>query len=162
MYGSKDKTISRFAQTFDRLSDHVKARLTVENDDTGNSYSVDDLLDLHDLTGIPITFDFHHHRFCPGTMSKHQAFEAAISTWPTNVRPVVHWSETPECPKRRKSHPHSHSNFVYGPINIYGREMDVDVMIESKAREAALLLYRDFLAKNRTDGIPEQPLMQAS
>jgi len=146
VYGNKEKTIRKFASTFETLSEPLKARLTVENDDTPNSYSVDDLLVLHDLTGIPITFDFHHHQFCPGNLSKKDAFLAAMETWPEGVRPIVHWSEMPECPKRRKTHPHSHSNFVYGPIDLYGYEDKVDVMIESKAREATLLLYRDKLA----------------
>jgi len=146
VYGNKKKTLDRFAETFhERLSDSLKARLAVENDDVPNSYSVDDLLLLHKNTGIPITFDFHHHQFCPGTMSQKEAFETAMSTWPEGIRPVVHWSEMPECPQRRKTHPHSHSNFIYGPIDLYGYEDHVDVMIESKAKEAALLLYRDKL-----------------
>ena len=146
VYGDKGSTMERFAETFhERLSPSLRARLTVENDDSANSYSVDDLLILHEKTGIPVTFDFHHHQFCPGTMSKKDAFLAAIGTWPKDVRPVVHWSEMPECPQRRKTHPHSHSNFVYGPIDVYGYESEVDVMIESKAKEASLLLYRDMI-----------------
>ena len=145
VYGNKRKAIDRFAETFNRLSPGLRARLTVENDDSPNSYSVDDLLLLHEKTGIPITFDFHHYQFCPGEMTKKEAFEAAMGTWPRGIRPVVHWSEMPECPTRRKSHPHSHSNFVYGPLDLFGYEEDVDVMIESKGKEAALLLLRERL-----------------
>ena len=145
VYGNKRKAMERFAQTFRGLSTGLRARLTVENDDHANSYAVDDLLVLHEATGIPITFDFHHYQFCPGEMTKKEAFEAAMGTWPTGVRPVVHWSEMPECPVRRKSHPHSHSNFVYGPVDLFGYEQDVDVMIESKGKEAALLLLRERL-----------------
>lgn len=39
--------------------------------------------------GVPITFDFHHHRFCTGDMTEEQAFKAAIATWPKGVRPQV-------------------------------------------------------------------------
>jgi UV DNA damage endonuclease len=146
VYGSKPRTLERFAQTFHSLSEAVRYRLAVENDDRPNSYSVTDLLPLHASTGIPITFDFHHHQFCRGGQTQREAFEAAISTWPAGVRPVVHWSEMPECPERQRTHPHAHSAFVYGPIHLYGREADVDVMIESKAKEVALLLYRDEIA----------------
>lgn len=145
VYGNKRKAMERFAGTFRGLSEGLRARLTVENDDSANSYAVDDLLVLHEATGIPITFDFHHYQFCPGEMTKKEAFEAAMGTWPAGVRPVVHWSEMPECPVRRKSHPHSHSNFVYGPVDLFGYEEDVDVMIESKGKEAALLLLRERL-----------------
>lgn len=41
----------------------------VENDDVATSFSLHDLLELHRLTGIPLVFDFHHHRFCPGGCS---------------------------------------------------------------------------------------------
>ncbi len=44
---------------------------------------------------------------------------------------------------RRRTHPHAHSAFVYGPIDLFGREEGVDVMIEAKAMELALLMYRD-------------------
>jgi len=136
----------RFAKTFETLSNSLRARLTVENDDRVTSYSVADLTQLHAATGVPITFDFHHHQFCDGGQSQSEALETALSTWPRGVRPVVHWSEPPECPVRGRTHPYAHSNFVYGPMNLYGRENDVDVMIESKAREVALLLYRDEIA----------------
>lgn len=43
-----------------------KPCLAVENDDRPGSYSLEDLLELHRLTGIPLVFDFHHQRFCPG------------------------------------------------------------------------------------------------
>ena len=39
--------------------------------------------------GVPITFDFHHHRFCDGGLTEEQAFKAAIATWPKGVRPQV-------------------------------------------------------------------------
>lgn len=46
------------------------------------THSVRDLLQVHELTGIPAVFDFHHHGFCTGGWSEEQAFRAAIATWP--------------------------------------------------------------------------------
>lgn len=34
----------------------------VENDDRPGSFSLHDLLFLHNLTGVPLVFDFHHHK----------------------------------------------------------------------------------------------------
>ena len=50
-----------------------------------------DMLQVASLAsaGVPITFDFHHHRFCTGDMTEEQAFKAAIATWPKGVRPQV-------------------------------------------------------------------------
>ena len=146
VYGDKGKSLGRFAKSFEQLSDAVQQRLTVENDDRPNSYGVADLHGLHQLCSIPITFDAHHQNFCSGGMSAAEAFHMAYSTWPSDVRPVVHWSESPEDPDRAKKSPHAHSCFVYGPLDVFGYEDKVDIMIEAKAREVALLLYRDEIA----------------
>ena len=67
--GDKDATLERFAKNFNKLSPNCQKRLTVENDDRGNSYSLKDLMVLHEKTGIPLVFDFHHHQFCTGFSS---------------------------------------------------------------------------------------------
>ena len=55
IYDDKEHTIRRFAENFNtRLSPNLQSRLTVENDDRPNSYSMTDLLLLHNLTGIPL------------------------------------------------------------------------------------------------------------
>ena len=43
---------------------------------------------------IPIVFDYHHHKFCDGGLSEEEALELALSTWPKNIKPVVHYSES--------------------------------------------------------------------
>ena len=50
----------------------------------------------------------------------------------------MHWSESQE--GRR---PSAHSDFVAGPLRLYGLDDKVDVMIEAKAKELALLRLRD-------------------
>ena len=66
----------------------------------------------------------------------------AISTWPKDVVPVVHYSESrsieQEDPKLK---PQAHSDFVYDYIDTYGN--NVDIMIEAKAKERALLKYKE-------------------
>ena len=66
VYGDKLATLVRFAQNFERLSVNCKARLTLENDDWPRGFAVKDLLPLSRRCGIPIVFDFHHHKFCSG------------------------------------------------------------------------------------------------
>ena len=50
----------------------------------------------------------------------------------------MHWSESQD---NRK--PFAHSDYVYGPMNLHGKEADVDVMIEAKCKERCLLQFRD-------------------
>lgn len=130
-YGDKQQTLRRWADRYLQLSDRCRARVTVENDDRPNLFSVLDLMELHHLCGVPIVFDFHHHRFCDGDLEVCDALDLAMATWPQGVTPVVHWSESQEGRK-----PHAHSDYV-SHIDTLGRR--VDVMIEAKMKEAALL-----------------------
>ena len=140
-YGDKESAMKRWCENYLRLPDSVKTRLTVENDDKASMYSVVDLYEgVYKKTGVPIVFDFHHHKFCTGGLSEEDALEVALSTWPTDVKPVVHYSESRsdefEDPKIK---PQAHSDYVIHKINTYGN--DVDVMIEAKAKELARARY---------------------
>ena len=70
VYNDKEGTMARFAQEFKTLSPNVRARLTVENDDWPSAFAISDLMWLHRETGIPLVFDFHHWKFCPGAASQ--------------------------------------------------------------------------------------------
>ncbi|PSC67605.1 UV damage endonuclease [Micractinium conductrix] len=136
-HGSKEETMRRWADNYALLSPACRARLTVENDDVATAFSVQDLLQLHAMCGVPIVFDFHHWKFCPGDQTEREALMAAVATWPPGVRPKVHWSESQAGRK-----PHAHSDYVRGPVALHGLEGQVDVMIEAKCKERALLAYR--------------------
>ena len=142
-YGDKESSMKRFCEAFQRLPDRVKTRLTVENDDKASMYSVKDLYHgVYEQIGIPIVFDYHHHRFCTGDLTEQAALELAISTWPDDVVPVVHYSESrsieQEDPKLK---PQAHSDYVYDYIDTYGNK--VDVMVEAKAKELAVKKYKE-------------------
>lgn len=166
VYGGKQQTLARFARNVQRLSPSCRARLTVENDDTPNAFSLEDLLPMAHETGIPLVFDFHHFKFIDSTLinsgysapttqqrvvvvvivvvqcwltttaslSEEESLLHAMATWPAGVRPVVHWSESQE-----GRMPKAHSDYVYGPMNLYNQE--VDVMIEAKCKEQALQCF---------------------
>ena len=143
VYGDKVSAMERFCTNFHRLPNSVKSRLTVENDDKGTMYSVVDLYEgVYKVIGIPIVFDYHHHAFCTGGLSEEDALEVAMSTWPTDIVPVVHYSESRqreyEDPKIR---PQAHSDYVIDYIDTYGNE--VDIMVEAKAKELAVLKYKE-------------------
>jgi len=142
VYGDKKSAMERFCKNFERLPESVKTRLTVENDDKASMYSVVDLYEgVYKVIGIPIVFDYHHHRFNTGGLSEEDALEVAISTW-VDVVPVVHYSESrsieQEDPKIR---PQAHSDYVYDYINTYKNR--VDIMVEAKAKELAVLRYKE-------------------
>ncbi|MCW3075303.1 MAG: damage repair endonuclease UvdE [Flaviaesturariibacter sp.] len=138
-YGDKGETIKRFAQNFKLLSANLQRRLTVENDDKPGVFTVAELVPLHEMTGIPIVFDYFHHRLHPGLQTEEEAFLAAYDTWA--VKPVFHYSSSKreyEDPTAKKE---AHADYLYEPINTYGKE--VDIVLEAKKKELAVLRYKE-------------------
>lgn len=142
VYGDKEESAKRFCKNFDRLSDNCKGRLTIENDDSPNKMSVADLYQhIYANVGIPIVFDYHHHTFNTGDLSERDALELALATWPEGITPIVHYSESKAIHENNKKiRLQAHSDYVDGPIRTYG--YDVDVMIEAKQKELALVKYK--------------------
>jgi UV DNA damage endonuclease len=130
----------RFCKNFERLPESVQTRLTVENDDKASMYSVKDLMYIHERIGIPIVFDYHHHKFCTGDLSEQEALELAISTWPKGIKPMVHYSESKRLHEGdEKIKVQAHSDYINELPNLYGN--DIDVMVEAKAKELSILPY---------------------
>ena len=141
VYGDKQSAMDRFCKNFERLPESVQTRLTIENDDKASMYSVKDLMYIHERIGIPIVFDYHHHKFCTGDLSEEEALKLAASTW-GDIKPVVHYSESKSLHENNESlKPQAHSDYISDYIDTYG--LDVDVMIEAKAKELTLLEYRN-------------------
>ena len=138
VYGDKISAMDRFCKNFERLPDSVKTRLTVENDDKASMYSVKDLYEgIHKRIGIPIVFDYHHYKFCTGGQTEQEALELAMSTWPKDIVPVVHYSESKaEHQLDETIRPQAHSDLINKLPDTYGN--DVDIMVEAKHKELAI------------------------
>jgi UV DNA damage endonuclease len=134
VYGDKQSAMDRFIDNFKLLSDSVKNRLTIENDDKASMYSVKDLMYIHNAIKIPIVFDYHHHTFNTGNLSEQDALELAMSTWPKGITPAVHYSES-----KMGSKPQAHSDFVERIPETYGNI--VDIMVEAKQKDLAILKF---------------------
>ena len=141
VYGDKISAMDRFCKNFERLPESVQTRLTVENDDKASMYSVVDLMYIHERIGIPIVFDYHHHKFNTGGLTEEEALKLAASTW-GDIKPVVHYSESKSLHENNDSiKPQAHSDYISDYINTYG--VDVDVMLEVKKKEIALIEYQN-------------------
>ena len=167
-YGDKKSTLERFCKNFDLLADHTKKRLVIENDDSANEYSVKDLYKgIHKVIGIPITFDYYHHKFNTGGLTEEEALKLAATTWPTGIKQCCHYSESRRkeqlfelrkaCEQQNiimedidegsmfyemkreinKIKAIAHSDYIYKEINTYG--LDVDIVVEAKMKEQAIL-----------------------
>jgi UV DNA damage endonuclease len=134
VYGDKKSAMDRFIDNFKRLSNSVKSRLTIENDDKASMYSVKDLIYIHNAIKIPIVFDYHHHTFNTGDLSEQEALELASSTWPKGIKPVTHYSES-----KMGSKPQAHSDYIERIPETYGNI--VDIMVEAKQKDLAIIKF---------------------
>ena len=141
-YGDKEATLKRWINSYHLLNDSTQKRLTIENDDKANMYSVEELYKgISEQCGVPIVFDYYHHKFCTGGLSEQEALLVAAKTWPKGITPCCHYSES-----RREEHldesirAQAHSDRITGIIESYG--LDIDVVVEAKHKELAVLNYK--------------------
>lgn len=147
VFGDKAETLDRFRENYAKLSQGVKDRLVLENDDV--SWSVHDLLPLCEELNIPMVLDFHHHNiiFDPdqireGTKDIVDLFPRILATWERkNITPKMHYSEpTPEAITGRQRRKHNPRVATLPPC-----PPDMDLMIEAKDKEQAVFeLMRTF------------------
>src|SRR5688500_3256391 len=78
-YGDRKSALGRFIKNFEQLPPEVSTRLTVENDDKANMFSVADLTRIHEETEVPVVFDYHHHFFRDGDLTTEEAFGLAYA-----------------------------------------------------------------------------------
>ncbi len=142
-YGDKQATLDRWIHNYYKLNFSTQERLTVENDDKANMYSVKELYEgVYKKCGVPIVFDYFHHKFCTGGLTEEEALKLAVSTWPKDITPCTHYSES-----RRKEHldesirAQAHSDLIKDTIQTYG--LDIDVVVEAKHKELAVLNYKN-------------------
>jgi UV DNA damage endonuclease len=161
--GGTEAALDRFAAGFELLSDAARARVVVENDD--RTFALCDVVRLAGRIGRPVVWDIlHHHCNDPERIGDREALELALATWPPGVTPKIHFS-TPKTAaeevkrrvgrrvERRLVLPQlrAHAD-VIDPIafEAFVTETaaghDLDVMLEAKAKDLALLRLREQLA----------------
>jgi UV DNA damage endonuclease len=129
----------KFCQSFQLLSDSCKKRLTIENDDSPNQFSVKMLYDwIYTEIGIPIVFDQHHFNYGPQDQTMEEALKLAHSTW-GDIRPLTHMSSSRKI-EDITSKQTAHADYIYEEIQTFG--LDFDVELECKMKDLALLRYR--------------------
>jgi len=133
-----EEAAQRFVDRFTLLSDSCKKRLTLENDDSPNQYSVKMLYDMvHTKIGIPIVFDQHHFNYGPQDQTMEEALRLAHSTWTT--RAMTHMS-SPKTLEDASGKQIAHADYIYEEIKTFG--LDFDTEIEAKAKDLAVIRYR--------------------
>ena len=147
--GGLEETAVRFIENFNKLSPNCRKRITLENDDKPNMWSVQNLYDLiHKNIGIPIVFDVHHHRVgAKSGLDEIAAMNLAIGTW-GDIEPIIHFSSSRKDFEDNYARNVAHADNIHESINLYNNK-NVWVMLEAKMKEQALITYRNkYLFKN--------------
>ncbi|MGC9554912.1 MAG: UV DNA damage repair endonuclease UvsE, partial [Thermoplasmatota archaeon] len=79
VYDDKEASMERFAMRYKMLDDQIKKRLVVENDDV--SYTIEDCLQINEMTGIPIVFDYLHHQVKKSKGCLSEILRRVNATW---------------------------------------------------------------------------------
>lgn len=167
--GGRDAAFSRFEAGFSMLSEAARARVVIENDD--RTFSLSDVLVLSERVGRPVVWDVHHHH-CndPERIPDREALRLAMATWPAGVVPKMHFStarsdleervrkvgrrveRTVVAPPQRAHadliDAHAFEAFLTGTAADVG---ELDVMLEAKGKDLALLRLREQLAARGLD-----------
>ncbi|RDV13002.1 UV DNA damage repair endonuclease UvsE [Pontibacter diazotrophicus] len=138
-YGDKPSAIQRFAEVYHSLlPDAVKARLCVENDD--RTYSLQDCLQLHAETGMPIIFDNFHHECVNNGEPMREAVQMAASTWQPERDGILMMDYSSQAPNERKGkHVQSIQEELFHDFLAETEDLDMDIMLEIKDKEESAL-----------------------
>lgn len=131
--GDRKEITHRFYENFKKLDINCQSRLTIENDDKLNCWSVKELVEIfHPITNIPICFDYLHHKCHPNNLTEFDAISMCYDTWQT--KPLFHYSES-----RPGNNPRAHNDFAEHSFNTYNLEFDIDM--ELKMKDKAIQQY---------------------
>ena len=142
--GSERLAMDRFVAAAHGLPDAVRRRLVVENDD--RIFDADQVLAVGRAAGLPVVFDWLHHRAHPCRRAIRDVLVEIFETW-TSVdgRPKIHLSsQAPGAPVG------AHAAFIDVRDVLAFLEVappvPFDCMLEAKEKDRALLRLRDELS----------------
>lgn len=136
VYGDKPAAMARFAENIGYLSQEVRNAICLENDDT--SYSLCDVLELSEKTGIPVVFDYHHHRCLSNTAVTKVLLDRIVGTWGGRI-PKVHISSGRSHDRDKRHHDYISPEDCAALVELFWN-VQVDVMVEAKKKEQAALM----------------------
>lgn len=137
VYGDKTVAMNRFIDNYHELSGDVKEIFRLENDD--KSYSVYEVLEIAKAVQCSVVLDVHHHRCLSEKPLTQKMIDEVMNTW--RSKPKIHLSSGKTHERDKKHHDFILEEdvlWVYGLL----KDRNVDIMIEAKKKELALLEMR--------------------
>ncbi len=158
VYDDPVASLERFVRRYEALPPAVRRRVVLENDD--RRYDWADAWRAHNRCGVPLVLDVLHHQVLNRQrIPLRDALAAALTTWPAGVTPKLHFS-TPRTDVRSlegsgrlkvptwSEHADFCNPFAFIDLLVQLDGLpDADLMLETKARDVALLKLREDVAR---------------
>lgn len=139
--GDRSEIVDRLLRGIDRLDEGCRSRIVLENDDKPACWSAKMLVEqVHAESGIPITFDYLHHKCHPDGTPEGEALAMCHATW-GSVNPLFHYSES-----REGDNPRAHADYPSKKPDFYGLDFDLD--FEFKMKDRAIAFYESTLQES--------------
>lgn len=139
VYDDKNESIKRFIANYKRLSDSVKNRLVIENDD--KSYNISEVLEIGRILNMPVIFDNLHNKVNPSPIENSEIYwiNECKKTWQEkDGNQKIHYSQQ-DILKRAGGH----SSYIR--INEFMKfyealeREDIDIMLEVKDKNLSAI-----------------------
>ncbi|KAJ3842823.1 UV-endonuclease UvdE-domain-containing protein [Lentinula raphanica] len=145
VYDDKSAAIERIKNTIrEVLPQHCRDRLVLENDEL--CYNADDLLPICEELDVPLVFDYHHDSLNPSSIPPAEIIKRTNAIFARRgIRPKQHLSDPrPGAVTIMERRAHAdRCERLPDELEQEGVAIDVDLMIEAKDKEQAVLqLYR--------------------
>jgi UV DNA damage endonuclease len=136
LYGDREAAIARFITVWHTLPPAVQVRVVVENDD--RLFSLQDCLQLHAATGLPILFDNFHHECLNHGEPMAEALRLAAATWhPTRDGVMMMDYSSQSRGERKGKHVSAIEEDLFREFVEQLQGLDVDIMLEIKDKEVS-------------------------
>lgn len=144
VYGDKEKSIVRFNRHYKGLSDNIKKRLVIENDD--RSYSLQDCLFISREINIPILFDAFHHTCLNNGESQREGVVLASRTWERKDGILMVDYSNQKKGAKRGAHTECIDKALFQYFIKETQGLDFDIMLEIKDKEKSALKALEVLS----------------
>nr|WP_246880005.1 UV DNA damage repair endonuclease UvsE [Bacillus suaedae] len=143
----KESGLEQFIENFGLIPSSLQKMVMIENDDV--SYTVEDALYLGEKLNVPVVFDLHHYDVNHESLELLALWNRVVQTWNQSPLPVkMHISSPKEGENDRRHHDFIDAERFYRFLTLIdGSVPHLDVMIEAKQKDAALLqLMKDLMS----------------
>lgn len=142
-YDNKKEAMKRFINIFNnKVPEKIRKHICLENDD--KSFTIHDVLKIHEYTGVKVVFDFHHH-ICNYTNIDYN-LDQIFNTWNNNLILKVHISSPKNQEKFRSHADYIDFNYIKDFLNRIDKyDRKIDIMVEAKLKDLAVIQLKNYL-----------------